>query len=812
MGLLMRDFDWASTTLGPSQTWPQALKIAVRLLLGTRHPMFIWWGPDLIQFYNDAYRSSLGPERHPQALGQKGRQCWEEIWPIIGPQIEQVMQGEGPTWQENALVTITRHGHREDVYWTYSYSALDEPSMPYGVGGVLVVCTETTDKVQALQRMATEREDFARLFEQAPTFMASLRGPEHCFELANPGYMRLVSPRQVIGKTVAEALPEAVSQGYVKLLDQVFASGEPFAANGSQFNMLCDDGSWIERYVDFVYQPMRNGAGEVVGIFVAGVDVTDRATSELALHRSEGQLRALNVDLESQVTQRSHERSAFWQVTTDLLGVLNKDGFFEKSNPAWRAVLGWSDEAVRTTPIFDMLHPDDVLNTRIKMHRLAFGQPALDFVIRCRAMDGEYKWISWTGVPEDGKYYCSGRDVTQEKLSQVALHAAQDALRQAQKMEAVGQLTGGIAHDFNNLLGSIGASLQVLGLRLQNGITHGNDRYITMGQESVRRAAVLTQRLLAFSRRQTLAPRPADANALVTGVLELIRHTVGPNVEVAPRFEANLWTVHIDASQLENCLLNLCINARDAMQPDGGVLSIRTANVKLDALTASRLELTAGEYVALYVGDTGSGMSEAVRARAFDPFYTTKPTGLGTGLGLSMVYGFIRQSRGQVSIDSIVGRGTVMSIYLPRHAGAVTTVLHPQANGTTLLGQGETILIIEDEPTLRSLMTEVLEGCGYRVVSAGHGAQGLQILQSSQRIDLLLTDVGLPGGMNGRQVADAGRALRPDIKVLFVTGYAEVAVLGQDGLGNLMEVMTKPFDVLILASRVRALLGTDRSN
>lgn len=276
MGALMRDRDWTRSPIGPPEKWPQSLKTAVRLLLTAGHPMFIWWGPRLVQFYNDAYRRSIGPERHPHALGQEGRACWEEIWPIIGPQIEQVMSGRGSTWSENALVPITRNGQREDVYWTYGYSPIDDPLAPTGVGGVLVICTETTATVMAKRRLAFEREQFAQLFEQAPSFMAVLRGPEHRFEIVNPAYRRLIGGRDVSGKTVAAALPEAVDQGYIELLDQVYKSGKAFTASGSKYSVQeAAGGEIVDRYVDFVYQPIKNEDGSSNGIFVQGMDMTE---------------------------------------------------------------------------------------------------------------------------------------------------------------------------------------------------------------------------------------------------------------------------------------------------------------------------------------------------------------------------------------------------------------------------------------------------------------------------------------------------------------------------------------------------------
>jgi len=284
MGERIRTHDWADSPLGPVERWPTGLRTSLRILLTTQHPVFIFWGPELICFYNDSYSRSIGPEKHPRILGQTAQQAWPEIWSIIGPQIEQVMRGESATWHENALVPIIRHGELQDVYWTYSYGPIDEPTAPNGVGGVLVICTETTQQVLTERRIAAERERFAQLFEQAPVFMTVLRGPQHVFELANPGYMRLVNNRPVLGRTVAEALPELVQQGYVQLLDQVYSTGQAFTAVAAPYTYPDGpDGAAVTRFLDFVYQPIKDADGSVSGIFVTGVDATDRAHADAAL-------------------------------------------------------------------------------------------------------------------------------------------------------------------------------------------------------------------------------------------------------------------------------------------------------------------------------------------------------------------------------------------------------------------------------------------------------------------------------------------------------------------------------------------------
>jgi PAS domain S-box-containing protein len=387
------------------------------------------------------------------------------------------------------------------------------------------------------------------------------------------------------------------------------------------------------------------------------------------------------------------------------------------------------------------------------------------------------------------------------------LMVAEEALRQSQKMEAVGQLTGGLAHDFNNLLTGISGSLELLQARVAQGRLTEIDLYIHAAQGSAKRAAALTHRLLAFSRQQTLAPKPTNVNRLVSGMEELIRRTVGPEISLEVVAAGGLWTVLVDPPQLENALLNLCINARDAM-PDGGRITVETANKWLDKREAKSRDLPAGQYLSLCVTDSGSGMAPEVVARIFDPFFTTKPLGQGTGLGLSMVYGFVRQSGGQVRVYSELGQGTTMCLYLPRYHGEDEDEAEDASlSDIAQARQGETVLVVDDEPVVRMLVTEVLSDLGYTAVEAADGAAGLKVLQSDARIDLLVTDVGLPGGMNGRQLADAARVVRPALKVLFITGYAENAVLSHGHLEPGMHVLTKPFAMEALAAQISELIA-----
>jgi signal transduction histidine kinase/ActR/RegA family two-component response regulator len=451
------------------------------------------------------------------------------------------------------------------------------------------------------------------------------------------------------------------------------------------------------------------------------------------------------------------------------------------------------------------VHAEDLAALRKTMSNGLVNSGDLELEYRIVHPDGSVRWVLSRGhtyfnnAGEPVRRTGVGVDMTSQRL-------LEQQLRQSQKMEAVGQLTGGLAHDFNNLLTGITGSLEMLRLRISQSRFGELDRYLDAAQGASHRAAALTHRLLAFSRRQTLEPSPTDVNCLVMGMLELIRSTVGPAVQVDVHSEANLWLTQVDPNQLENALLNLCINARDAMAL-GGTLSIRTGNCTLQANAATDREVPAGEYLTLSVTDTGSGMSSDVIAHAFDPFFTTKPMGEGTGLGLSMIYGFVRQSGGSVHIRSSMEMGTTMTLYLPRSLVDVAPLDTPLAQiSEPLIGQGETVLVIDDEPTVRMLVSEVLIDLGYTTLEAADGASGLQVLQSNRQIDLLITDVGLPGGLNGRQVADAGRSLRPDLKVLFITGYAHNAVTWEEQLEPGMHLLTKPFSLDDLTSRIKSVI------
>ncbi|GJE14780.1 hybrid sensor histidine kinase/response regulator [Methylobacterium longum] len=558
----------------------------------------------------------------------------------------------------------------------------------------------------------------------------------------------------------------------------------------------------------------RDEAGAIRFIRVTVFNASDRRRYErelLEARRTAEQaglaLQDLNATLETRVAERTRALDRAWRLSRDLLVVARADGVLTQVNAAWTELLGWQASELVGQSFVTFTHPEDLVATQAAFAGIFERPLTKPYEYRLRHADGSYRWFAWTGTFEEGEVYATGRHTTAEHEQAALLAEAEDALRQSQKMEAVGQLTGGLAHDFNNLLAAISGSLELMQTRMSQGRLNDLDRYMQAAQGASKRAAALTHRLLAFSRRQTLDPKPTDVNRLVAGMEELIRRTVGPSIYVETVGAPSLWPALIDPPQLENALLNLCINARDAM-PDGGRITIETANKWLDDRAARERDMPPGQYLSLCVTDTGTGMPPDVIARVFDPFFTTKPAGQGTGLGLSMIYGFARQSGGQVRIYSEVGQGTTMCLYLPRHYGAVdaedASYVLPASPRTE---QDGTVLIVDDEPTMRMLVTEVLEELGYTAIEAADSAAGLKVLQSNVRIDLLISDVGLPGGMNGRQMADAGRVTRSDLKVLFITGYAENAAVGNGLLEPGMQILTKPFAMEALAARIKDLIA-----
>ena len=538
-------------------------------------------------------------------------------------------------------------------------------------------------------------------------------------------------------------------------------------------------------------------------------DVNERRIAQEILLASEAQFRTLAQAMPNHVWTARPDGYLDW--------FNNRVYEYSGLKPGTLEGEGWSS----------LVHPED-LPTVAELWRAAveYGTP-YEAQFRIRSANGAYRWHLARAFPSRGgrdgimRWVGSNTDIEDQKVAAqtladvnaaleqrvsqrtTQLMQAEEALRQSQKMEALGQLTGGIAHDFNNLLQGILGALDVIKRRIAAGRIGDLHPFLNGAQDSANRAATLTHRLLAFSRRQPVDPRPVDLNRLIGAIEELLRRSLGENIKLNVAEGDDLWLVRCDGNQLENALLNLAINARDAM-PDGGTMTIAIANKELDASQARQRDVSAGEYVCLRVIDTGVGMPPSVKARAFDPFYTTKPIGKGTGLGLSMIYGFVRQSDGSVMIDSELGKGTSVEICLPRYKGDVVDARVEEDLGDHRAKANEVVLIVEDEAVVRLLIVEALNDLGYQALETADSGAALRILQSSQRVDLLVSDMGLPG-LNGRQLADAARVKRPGLKILFVTGYAKDAA-GNSFLESGMEIVTKPFTMEVLASKIREMI------
>jgi signal transduction histidine kinase/ActR/RegA family two-component response regulator len=622
---------------------------------------------------------------------------------------------------------------------------------------------------------------------------------------ANPAYEVHTGIPNVVGQTLRDMVPDE-ADAWIAHYGSVLATGK-----STRFEQeLVKTGRFLEVSSFRIEPPCRR---QVAVLFK---DVTDRK-------RAERYLRDLNETLETRVAAALAERGLLAEIVEKSRAYVH----VVDMNLRYRAINGAAaDKFMRLFGVRPVVgdvmadlfadRPDMLEVLRAAWSRVLAGEEHVavkqygDWDQDKRFYE-EHFGVIRNGAGQQTGAYLFSYDVTERLAEQERLKVAEEALRQAQKMEAVGQLTGGLAHDFNNLLAGISGTYEMIGIRIAQGRTADVEKYLAAGQGAARRAAALTHRLLAFARRQTLQPKPIVINRLLSDLVDLVQRTVGPAIRVETIAAGGLWAAFVDGNQLENAILNLCINARDAM-PGGGRITIETANRWLDERTARERNLTPGQYVAVSVSDTGIGIDKAIIGRVFDPFFTTKPIGEGTGLGLSMVYGFARQSHGQVRLYSEPGQGTMVSIYLPRHIGASEEADMPVPPPPPRHSHaGETVLIVDDEPTVRMLVADALVDLGYACIEAEDGAAALAIFDSDQRIDLLITDVGLPGGLNGRQVADAARVSRADLRVLFITGYAENAVLNHGHIAQGMEVLTKPFAVEDLIRRVERMLAESKA-
>ena len=785
------------------------------------------WDWDLVAnqvLWNDALEHAFG---YPLASVESTGEWWlAQIHPDDRPRvydsIHAVIDGDGNAWSEEYRFK------RLDGSWAEVFDRGHVMRSADGQAtrmiGAMLDMSRMRSAETALRRTEERFRTILETIEAAfaivqVKFDADDRPIDYRFLEANPAFERH-SGVNLRGKWVTEFAPD-LEQFWFDAYGHVAKTGE--SANFESY------ASHFERWFDVRAVSVGDRADRQLAIFFS--DVTERRNAQERLLASEALARESVERVQLALAAGAIIGTWHWDIPGDCFTV--DEGFARSFG--LDPTLG--RQGLTLEQIVASVHPEDRAGLSAAINEAIVRGGAYAHQYRVRRADGEYYWLEANGrvdlAPDGTALSLPGvlidveerraveaerdrataalralNDTLEQRVATrtAELMQAEEKLRQSQKMEAVGQLTGGLAHDFNNLLAGISGSLELMSKRFEQGRFSEMDKYMTAAQSAAKRAAAVTHRLLAFSRRQTLDPRPTDVNALMEGMTDLIQRTVGPGISVETIAEPQLWPALVDVSQLENALLNLCINARDAM-PEGGRITLETANLCMDREMARAHDLPEGQYLSLCVTDTGTGMTPDVMANAFDPFFTTKPIGQGTGLGLSMIYGFAKQSGGQVRLNSQLGQGTSLCIWLPRYFGdAAVDEGQAIAPLTAFAQTGETILIVDDEPTVRMLLADVLSDLGYTLIEAVDSVAGLKVLRSDVHIDLLITDVGLPGGMNGRQMAEAGREVRPRLRTLFITGYAENAALGGDQLGPGMEVLTKPFKVDVLVARVRELM------
>jgi signal transduction histidine kinase/CheY-like chemotaxis protein len=788
MGERIRAHPWAQTPLGEPGFWPQGLRTAVRILLTTGHPTLIFWGAELTCLYNDAFSRSLGPEKHPAILGAPGRPSWEEVWPLVGIQIEQVLRGDGAVWHENQRVPIIRHGELQEVYWTYSYNPIDEATSPHGVGGVLVICTETTQHVMMEQKLAAERERFVQLFDQAPIFLALLRGPDHVIELANPGYLKIIGYRSVVGRKVADALPDAVAQGYLALLDEVYRTGKPFSANGAKYAVqVSPDEPVDERYIDFVYQPIIGRDGSVNGILVQGVDVTARAVADRA--------RALDRARLDYATRLSGVGFWYCDLPFDELewDERVKDHFFFE--PAARITID---------DFYSRIHEDDRISTRDAMDISIRNRTPYDIIYRTvHPATGAIKWIRALGGTD---YASDGTpthfdgvtvDVSSQKLDQQRLSMLNHQLREADRRKD--EFLATLAHELRNPLAPIRTAAKIIASpQLAPGQL---ERAKTIIERQVTHMALLLDDLLDIARitqgKLRLKKERVAFSDVLDAAIEAARPRLdGKNHHLSVNLPAEAISLEADPLRLAQILSNLLINAAKYSNP-GGHIEV-TATHQTGTLSVS-------------VKDSGLGLAPESIGGIFEMF--SQVEGVegrsegGLGIGLALVKGLAELHDGTVEAHSGgLGQGSEFIVRLPVsvHQSSSPRMADP----TPVSPERRRILIVDDNRDAAESLSLLLESAGHDVRIAHLGHAALSLAQTF-RPDVAVLDIGMPD-LSGYEVA---RMLRQehaatDLQLIALTGWGQ-----DDDRRRALEAgfnhhLTKPVDPDVLegliASRPRA--------
>ena len=823
-GAMIRAFDWAATLLGPIADWPCSLRTTVTTIVNSPVPKALLWGPDHILLYNDGYRAIAGAN-HPAALGRHVHDAWPDLRDWNTEVLRRALAGETVAFRDQQM-TLTRGGVTEGVFLDLFYTPIHQEDG--SVGGVMATVIDNTARLTAEYAVAASAAELRTITDALPVLISYV-DRDQTYRFANSYYLDWfgITPEQVVGQHLRDVLGEAIYAERLPLIERVLA-GERVESDG---RMPHRDGGF--RRADIRYLPRVESDGTVLGFHVLVTDVEERAEREAAVHASNGRFRAA------------------MEAVHGVLWTNTADGRMLGEQPGWTALTGQDFAAYEGYGWSSAVHPDDAAPTIAAWEAAVSAKSVFVFEHRVRRHDGAWRTcliralpikdaageiMEWVGVHTDITEQRAaeqtlrdqadhlGRQVrhrerAEEQLRQLnenlearviaeigERRAAEAALAQAQKMETIGKLTGGVAHDFNNLLQVVSGNLQLLAKDIA-----GNDRAerrVTNAMAGVSRGSKLAAQLLAFGRRQALEPKVVNVTRFVQGMDDMLRRAIGEGIEVETVFGGGLWNCFIDPAQIENALLNLAINARDAMSGTGK-LTIELANAHLDdAYARTHDEVQPGQYVMLAVSDTGSGMAADIIEKVFEPFFSTKSEGKGSGLGLSMVYGFVKQSGGHVKIYSEIGEGTTIKLYLPRAYEAedveVLVDIHAVEGGT------ETVLVVEDDDEVRATVVEMLTDLGYRVLKAVDAQSALHVIESGMPIDMLFTDVVMPGTLKSPELARKAKERLPDLAVLFTSGYTENSIVHGGRLDVGVELLSKPYTREALARKFRHVLANQR--
>ncbi|WP_206684240.1 hybrid sensor histidine kinase/response regulator [Teichococcus aerophilus] len=820
-GALIRERDWSGTCLGPMSGWSPALLATVSNVVNSPVPKVLMWGENHVMLYNDAYREIAGGY-HPAALGRTVPAVWPEIWDWNRAILQRGFAGEVCSYRDQPM-TLLRHGVPEDVTLDLFYTPVYEVGGL--VGGVMCTVLETTGRIAMERGLAAREQELRSLADALPMLVCKL-DRDYVYRFANSFYEPWFgqAPAAVIGRHMRDVVGEAFFAQRQPLLDRALA-GE--SITGEVDIPTIGGGS---RRCELSYLPSRDGHGVVDGVQILAIDIDERARRQAALDLSNRRFRTA-VD-----------------AVHGVLWTNSPDGRMVGEQPGWAALTGQAFEEYQDYGWANAVHPDDMQPTLDAWNAAVASRGMFVFEHRVMHHSGAWRHFAIRGLPmldeagEIREWVGVHTDITEQRAAEAALRQhsqalasqirhreqaeeqlrslnetlearviaeigerrqAEAKLAQAQKLETVGKLTGGVAHDFNNLLQVVSGSLQLLSRDIA-----GNpraERHAANAMAGVSRGSRLASQLLAFGRRQALEPKVVNVTRFVQGMDDMLRRALGEAIEVETVLGGGLWNTFIDPTQIENALLNLAINARDAMGGTGQ-LTVELANAHLDdAYALTHDEVTPGQYVMLAVSDTGCGMPPEVIERVFEPFFSTKEEGKGSGLGLSMVYGFVKQSGGHIKIYSEVGHGTTIKLYLPRAMQAEDVVVQVDAGPT--VGGTETILVVEDDAEVREVVVAMLTDLGYRVLKAVDAGSALVVIESGIPIDLLFTDVVMPGKLKSPELARKARERLPNVAVLFTSGYTENSIVHGGRLDAGVELLSKPYPREALARKVRHVLA-----